>query len=143
MEIVGSVQIFADGTATLQLRPAAAPAPAPAPPPPVVQAALEPVPGTDYIMGLLQSGALLIHPTKASVQRNDIRVAVSNVQRQLHLAPGLLGGWTPEAWDRLKNWLLAAKRQRLGKAPDPDQLETLPRPAVPGLATPFSRARHG
>ena len=92
---------FGGGQVVIHLAPAVAP-----------PAAAVPVPRPDVLLTALVDGTLPMHPLRGVVGRQELTVAIINVQRRLNLRRGLVGEWSQEAGDQLKAWLMAAKRSR-------------------------------
>ena len=99
-------------------------------------AATVPVPTYEHIIGLIQSGVLDVHPSRLPLTKNDLIIAIRNIQARFAqslgqpLVTGWGGWWSEAAWEALGRWLCGVKRSRS----QPSQL-ALPAP-VPMLALP-------
>ena len=131
MLVSGVVQIRPDGTARLELaavdRQSAQPAQ-------TGQGAQVPeVPTVQSVFDMIQGGDLELHATRGSITKSEIRIAMSNIQRQLKLLPGPNGNWNDECWERFRSWLQAQKRpRRTASTP----LLALPAPPLMALPPP-------
>ena len=113
---------FQGGVVNLRLVPGA---------PPPAQVIV--VPSYEAIMNFVQDGTLDVHESRLPLTRNDLLVAIRNIQARFGQATGWGGWWSDQAWEQLQRWLVSAKRRRLQLA-DPDTCLALPAPplAPPG-----------
>ena len=85
------------------------------------------VPKPRSLLADIESGFEEVHASRLPLSTNDLTVAIVNTQRTLGLVRGLKGGWSVEAWARLRAWLRGVKRQRGGQ----QGLALMPPPSVP------------
>ena len=118
-----SVRFGADGTANLFLRatqnPPAASAPAP------TEGMQVPTPAK--VFAAIGAGDVMLHASRQNLSASDIKIMISNIQRQLGLPRSL---WSSLAAHRLKGVLEGAKRQRTST------MVNLALPVAPALALP-------
>ena len=117
--VIGNVHMR-NGEAHLRLAPAAAAPPA--------QDVLVHPPTFEEVNKLITDNILPVHPSRVGFTRREYVTQRGNIQRDLRLPPGQNGGWSDDAWARLRTWITSAKR--------PQKMLALPPPkraAVPAL----------
>ena len=70
-----------------------------------------PPPSADEVVQRINSGALVVHPSKAGLNVRRVQMQMCNIQRKHHLAPGMLGQWLQVYEDDLQAWLLKPERK--------------------------------
>jgi hypothetical protein len=131
MEVVGRVELDRNGNGSFKFRRMS-------PDPPVVVqpgAATMTPPTVDEVHAKILADGWQIHASRIPLTNNDVKIQVSNVQRQhaLNLIPGPNGTWSVAAWQRLMSVL---SKEKGSKFKQNNAMLALPAPEMLALPAP-------
>lgn len=120
MNVQGTAALKPGQRIVLELAPAVGQETYDTPPPPAT------------LLQQIETGDLLVHPSKRDMSFRRLQVQICNVQRRLHLITGEKGQWSDSATQMLHAWLLKPEQKRnRSEASSPNMpLEDLPRLAL-------------
>ena len=107
MKVTGVVTFSKHGEAVLRLQPAM---------PTTVRVPeqdtpLQP-PSCDEVQNRIRTDAWEVHASRLPLAADSVKIMVSNTQQCLSLRRGPQGGWSEEAWAKLRALMAKAKRER-------------------------------